>query len=57
MDKLVSIEDAMDRLGGISRTTLAQLRVNGTFTERRIGARVFLLESEVQEFIKEKADG
>lgn len=56
MDKLLTIEEMIERFPGTSRGSWAQLRFNGKgprFT--KVGKRVFYAERDVIEFIEASA--
>lgn len=51
LDRLVPQDEAAERLG-ISRQTLFDLFGKRVLTRRKIGARVFVLESELLDFMR-----
>lgn len=51
-DRYLTLAEACDRLG-VSRTTLYGLFGNRTLTRRNVGRRVFVLESELLDFMRQ----
>jgi len=49
---LYPVGEAMERLGGLSRTTLYELMKSGRLRSTRIGRRVFISAEEIDRFIK-----
>ena len=54
---LVSIKAAQERLGDISRTTIERLIKTGQLPVVRIGARVFICDSALDEFVEKRSEG
>jgi excisionase family DNA binding protein len=49
--KLLTLDETCARLGGISRTTLYELRVSGELPSVRIGERRFVTEQALDAFV------
>lgn len=49
---LLSVEDAAQRLGGISRWTLYAWMSQGRLRKTKVGSRVMIAEHDIEEFIE-----
>lgn len=51
MAKLLPLDEACKRLGGISRTTLWRLRKNGELPQVKLGGRYFVSDADLDQYI------
>jgi excisionase family DNA binding protein len=55
MEKLYSINDAAEALGGVSRMTIETWLSRGRLRRTKVGRRTMIRESELQRFLDEDA--
>jgi excisionase family DNA binding protein len=56
-DRLLSVEDAAEFLGGVSPSTIRGWLTLGKLTRVKVGRRTMLRESELLEFIRTERKG
>jgi excisionase family DNA binding protein len=56
MDTLLSVEEAVRRLGGLSKYTIHAWLWKGKLRRTKVGSRTMIRESELQRVIRDEGD-